>query len=148
MNDIDLKTYRKYSKDIINLIDYFTKSPLRTVEVMKNLHTFIENETAIVGGHIINDKIVSFIWCYQRKFGGTKRLHISYFIVDDEFRGQGLSKDLLTFAKRKAEQLNIKLIDLNVEPENETAIKVYKNSGFITEKLQLVMEVNKDDKDV
>ena len=148
MHDINLEIYNKYTKDFATLIKHFTESSLRTIEVMQNLELFLENETAIVGGHIIDEKLVSFIWCHERNFGGTRRLHISYFIVDENYRGRGLSKDLLNFSKEKAEKLNIQLIDLNVEPENETAIKVYKKAGFKTEKLQLVMEVNKGDNNV
>lgn len=148
MNKINLEIYERYSNDLTRLIKNFTESSARTTEVMQNLKSFIENSSAIVGGHIIDNELASFIWCYERSFGGTKRLHISYFIVDEKYRGQGLSKDLLKFSQEEARKLNIQLIDLNVEPDNETAIKVYKKSGFNTEKLQLVMEINKDDKNV
>lgn len=148
MHNINLEIYKNYSNDIAVLLEHFTKSTERTLEVMQNLELFIENGTAIVGGHIIDNKLVSFIWCYERKFGGTKRLHISYFIVNEGYRGQGLSKELLNFAVKKAEESGVKSIDLNIEPDNEKALKVYEKSGFNIEKLQLVMEVNKDDNNV
>lgn len=101
-----------------------------------------------MGGHIIDNKLASFIWCHERVFGGVKRLHISYFIVDESFRGNGLSKDLINYAKSQAGKLGIDYIDLNVEPDNEAAIKVYQKSGFKTEKLQLFMEINRGESDV
>src|SRR5699024_8795185 len=114
----------------------------RTQNVMKNLKTFIDDETAIAAGHQINERLGSFIWCYKKKFGGSERLHVSYFIVDEKFRGKGLSKELISFMKENANELGISEIDLNVEPENEKAIELYHNSGFITEKLQLLMKLD------
>lgn len=145
MYKISMDLYHKYSKDLIQLINHFTESDARTQEVMSNLKKYIENQTALVAGHIIDERLASFIWCYEREFAGQKRLHISYFIVADSYRGKGLSKELLTYVKNTAKELNLDLIDLNVEHQNDIAIRIYEKSGFNTENLQMVMKVNKGD---
>lgn len=145
MYKISVDLYHKYSKDLIHLINHFTESDARTQEVMSNLKSYIENQTALIAGHIINDRLASFIWCYEREFAGHKRLHISYFIVDDSFRGEGLSKDLLNFAIKTSKELKLDLIDLNVDSKNDIAIKVYEKAGFNTENLQMILKVNEGD---
>lgn len=140
MNRLNIESYKNYSEDIKTLIVELTNSDKRTNEIMNSLKVYIENDTAIISGHIMNDKLVSFIWCYPREFGAKKRLHISYFIVDKLYRGKGYSKDLLKFAKCTALELGINEIDLNVDPTNSKAIRVYEAAGFETEKLLLVLK--------
>src|SRR5699024_3498739 len=105
ISKIDSESYVKYYEDLYVLINYFTNNNKRTQNVMKNLKTFIDDETAIAAGHQINERLGSFIWCYKKKFGGSERLHVSYFIVDEKFRGKGLSKELISFMKETANEL-------------------------------------------
>ena len=143
MKTIDLEIFNNYQKDLAQLMNFFTGSDeLRTKEIVSNLEKYIEDGTAIVGGHIIDNELSSFIWCHERKFGGTTRLHIAYFIVSEKHRGKGLSKKLISFAKTEATKRNIDYLDLNVDPNNYKAINIYENSGFETEKLQLKLNIN------
>lgn len=144
MINIDKQVFNKYYEDIFNLVNHFKDSESKTLNVLEKLKLFINDESTIIAGHEIDKKLVSFVWCYKRKFGDVERLHISYFIVDKPYRGKGLSKDLMFFIQEKAVENNIGKIDLNVNPDNIRAINVYKNAGFIPEKIQLVMDLKEN----
>lgn len=141
LNDI---LYEKHIDDLRRMIEHFNDNDKRSNDILNNLKRFISDGSAITAGHIIDDKLVSFIWCYVREFDGLDRMHISYFIVDEKFRGRGYSKDLINFAINITKENNISLIDLNVDESNEIALQLYQNSGFEIEKLQLVLDLSKE----
>lgn len=60
----------------------------------------------------------------------TKRLRICDFYVEQDYRGQGLGKQLMQVAKDIARQDNYRQIVLETQSTNTSAIKFYKSQGF------------------
>ncbi len=60
--------------------------------------------------------------------------YISNIATYPSFRGMGLGTKLLTFSEDVAKNRKMKRLVLEVEKENENAIKVYENFGFKKEK--------------
>jgi RimJ/RimL family protein N-acetyltransferase len=58
-------------------------------------------------------------------------------IIDPKRRGERLSHDLVGFALRKAHELRMKHVALNVIASNTPAIKTYQRLGFIPDQVQL-----------
>lgn len=148
MQEINIEIYDKYYSDLYNLIKYFKRSNEKTIATLEKLRTYITEGSAFAAGHIIKGHLSTFIWCHKKKFSGIDRIHITYFIVSEEYRGEGLSRDLISYAKKVAQKNNINEIDLNVNPENKIAIDAYHRAGFTTEKLQLIMKIDEGESNV
>ena len=61
----------------------------------------------------------------------NKRGHLSRIIVNPEYRGKGIGKIFCSKLIYTAKQLECKTISLNVNNDNEVALGLYKNLGFI-----------------
>ena len=81
--------------------------------------------------------LVGFVWCYIHDYFGEKRLHVNQIVIDKDFRGQGIAKKLLAQTEKYADKLNIKTIDLFVTEGNITAVKMYEDLGYVTERRYL-----------
>jgi ribosomal protein S18 acetylase RimI-like enzyme len=60
----------------------------------------------------------------------NKRGHLSRIIVNPESRGKGIGRIFCLELINKARKLNCKTISLNVNNDNEVAIRLYKKLGF------------------
>jgi ribosomal protein S18 acetylase RimI-like enzyme len=56
--------------------------------------------------------------------------YIDTVCVNPEFRGQGIGSLLLAYAEEFARNVGFSKVALNVEPEKEAAIRLYKRAGF------------------
>ena len=70
---------------------------------------------------------VGFISFYPR----NKDLYLSKFYLHKDHRGKGISKDMHKFVIKKAKELGLASIILNVNKYNELAIAAYERLGFI-----------------
>jgi ribosomal protein S18 acetylase RimI-like enzyme len=77
-------------------------------------------------------RILSNLLKAQKVIGGVHRgeFYISNVAVYPEFRGLGLGNELMTNAERCAGTKYLKYVSLDVEVENESAIKLYKKLGY------------------
>ena len=76
-----------------------------------------------------NSILIGLVGCYLNdniNYNG----HISNVSVIKEYHGKGIAKKLLATTIKKASQLGMKSITLEVESTNNAAIKLYKNIGF------------------
>ncbi|WP_103998886.1 GNAT family N-acetyltransferase [Flavobacterium urumqiense] len=78
---------------------------------------------AVVGYVIIT---FSFSFEYHSRIGILDDLYLS-----DSARGKGIGKKTVAFIQAKAQQLNLKIIYLEVENHNENAQKLCLASNFI-----------------
>lgn len=76
-----------------------------------------------------DDKIVGS--CGVRNILGEGE--ITNVMVDELFRGQGISYPMLTELLRQGEQIGISQFFLEVRQSNKTAIHLYEKCGFIIE---------------
>lgn len=105
----------------------FGKCENKISEVYDNMKNFIEDGSAILIGAFEESKIVGFIWAYLIR---EKTYHINYFAVDKEKRRLGIGQKLLDKLYVIGKENNIVNIELLVEPNNDKAIKKYKNNDF------------------
>ena len=104
---------------------------------IQELDQYVKDQKAILLG-VFNDGIlVGFVWCYIHDYFGEKRLHVNQIVIDKDFRGQGIAKKLLAQTEKYADKLNIKTIDLFVTEGNITAVKMYEDLGYVTERRYL-----------
>ena len=75
----------------------------------------------------INDIVVGF--CGIKIILDTAE--IMNIVIKKDFRGQGLSDQLLSYVINICKQLNIKSINLEVNVENTIAINLYKKYNFV-----------------
>lgn len=104
---------------------------------IKELELYLKNQKAILIGVLHNNTLVGFVWCHVHDYFGEKRIHVNQIIVEEDYRGKGIAKELLKQVEIYASQLNIKTIDLFVTERNNTAVDMYENLGFVTERRYL-----------
>ncbi len=82
----------------------------------------IESDGAVAGYYALT-------YIYSFEFGG-RMAFVDELYINPEFRGRGLGKfaigDILEFAKASG----LKMLYLEIEPENHNAAKLYKACGF------------------
>ena len=61
----------------------------------------------------------------------TKQSHALHIFIDPEYRKRGLATKMLEHLEAIAYDANMKAITINVMPKNESAIKLYKKTGFL-----------------
>ena len=61
----------------------------------------------------------------------TDSIHINRIVVDREFRGLGIGKELLNIAKNYAIKTQKKRVTIKVSPQNHGAIDYYIKYGFV-----------------
>lgn len=67
---------------------------------------------------------------WKIKAKASEVLVVRLFAVHPDFKGQGIAKALLAFAKSKAKELECKTIRLDVVNQNVPACQLYEKSGF------------------
>lgn len=82
--------------------------------------------------------IVGLCWCTIVDRGVDRQGEIAEFYVEQEFRGRGVAKELITAAKQLFINEQVEVAFVWTHHGNEAAIKLYKNAGF-KEVDQLVM---------
>lgn len=75
--------------------------------------------------------ILTFVFSFE--YGGTIAF-VDELYIKGAFRGKGLGRAAIEFAKEEAARLGLKLLYLEVEPHNVNAQRLYQNAGFTTHK--------------
>lgn len=75
----------------------------------------------------LNSENIGFIAFYPRE----KNVYLSKFYLHKDYRGRGISKDMLEFVIEKTKKLGLCSIILNVNKYNEIAISAYEKLGFV-----------------
>jgi ribosomal protein S18 acetylase RimI-like enzyme len=60
----------------------------------------------------------------------SHRRSINGISVEEEYRGRGLSKELLNYCIQFSKNIGVEYLDLGVFTENKNAIKLYEKFGF------------------
>ena len=135
---IHFKTLEKNSIDLITamMIDFYAIDgyPIDIEKSKALFRQFTDNsEFGLAWLIYTNDTVVgyviitfSFSFEYQGRIGILDELYLS-----DSARGKGIGKKTVAFIQAKAQQLNLKVIYLEVENHNENAQKLYLASNFI-----------------
>ena len=59
------------------------------------------------------------------------KLYLSKFYLEKNYRGKKISRKMLEFIENYCKENNLKSIYLNVNRDNDLAIKVYEHLGFV-----------------
>jgi len=89
-----------------------------------NLNDINANEDNYLYGYFVDNILVGFIHVIKL----IDELEIINIVVDKEYRGRGIGKELLTFIINSFD--DIKNIFLEVSDKNDIAIKLYESNGF------------------
>ena len=93
----------------------------------------------ILLGAEVNKKLIGLCIGDIREYvRGYKVIFISELIVDENYRKQGIGKELLKYAKQEGKQKGAKRLELSVYNFNENAMEFYKSIGMTP--LRTVME--------
>jgi ribosomal protein S18 acetylase RimI-like enzyme len=143
INELQSGDLRKYNSRLLELlIDNYMMNFQLTVKQanllcsnkLKLLAEYIEQGSAILIAAIDRSELIGFMWLYKHDYFGEKRLHINQIIVDANFRGKGIGKQLILEAEKNALEEGIKTIDLFVSEINSGAFDLYDKLGFETER--------------
>ena len=128
-NIVEIKTYSpEYHEAMQRLLDQLTTHPMALTEEMvhqllasDNSHLFFLMKDGQIAGMLT-------VGIYYSPTGG--KAWIEDVVVDEAFRGQGLSKPLIAHAIEFVKSKQIPLLMLTSNPKRIAANKLYQAMGF------------------
>lgn len=132
-----IETITKMMQDFYAIDNY----PI-DIEVSKKLFSeFLSNEN-LGKSYLIysEDEIVGYIiltFIFSFEYGG-KIAFLDELYINETARGKGIGKLAIPFVKQQCEELNVKLIYLEVENHNENAQKLYLANDFVIHNRKLL----------
>ena len=112
---------RKLLEQLTNRPVKLTRTTLRKIISQENTHLFFLLADQEIAGMLT-------VGIYHSPTGG--KAWIEDVVVDEKYRGQGLSKQLATHAVRFVKEQGIPLIMLTSNPTRIAANKLYQKLGF------------------
>jgi len=125
----------------INFPKYIIKKSYCNKKINELLIYLKENKAVIFGA--FNNNLCGFVWVYTRDFFGKKHLHINHIVVKENFRREGIGRNLINRIEEYCKENNIFNIELMVSKSNLEAIKFYKDKGFNIERVKFVKKIKK-----
>ena len=150
MEVLSFNDFKKYFKTIkkllmisyLNNFDISEESCEKIVdEKMIDIEAFIQMNKVFFVIALFEDRLAGFVWLYIHDYIDKKRLHINHIVVDNNYRGRGIAKELLKKTEDIATSLGIEIIDLLVSEDNNIALKLYEKAGFQTERRSLIKKI-------
>ena len=126
---IEIKTYSpEYHEAMQRFLNQLTTSPMVLTESM--FHQLLDSENSHLFFIIKDEQIVGMltVGIYHSPTGG--KAWIEDVVVDETFRGQGLSKVLVAHAIEFVKSQQIPLLMLTSNPKRIAANKLYQAMGF------------------
>lgn len=113
------------------MLDEFSKHPFKeraTIDsVIKSLNFYFKLGKAFVA--VINDRITGVLIFKTEQWWNGRVLLIEDLAVKDEFKNQGIGKQLLTKIENYAKRNKIKTISFNTNRKS-SSIKFYEKQGY------------------
>lgn len=144
--DITILDYDMFTKHLDTIQRLMTHSYLNnfsaseeygdqiTEKDIQDINDYLKDGSAILLGAFIEGVLVGFLWSYKHHYHEEVRLHINEIVVEKEFRGRGIAKQLLKKAEHTAKELKVNAIDLMVTEGNTGALNLYERFDFVTER--------------
>ena len=126
---IEIKTYSpEYHEAMQRFLNQLTTSPMVLTESM--FHQLLASENSHLFFIMKDEQIVGMltVGIYYSPTGG--KAWIEDVVVDETFRGQGLSKQLVAHAIEFVKSKQIPLLMLTSNPKRIAANKLYQAMGF------------------
>lgn len=89
-------------------------------EIIEQGHSF-----GAFNGH----ELIGWIICDFRKWNNS--LFIENLLISEKFRGQNIGRLLIRAVNREARELNCRIVELETQNTNYSAIKFYQKAGFM-----------------
>ncbi|MBN2668813.1 MAG: GNAT family N-acetyltransferase [Bacteroidales bacterium] len=121
-----------YSIDGYAFDNQLTKNNLRLLVDDSNLGKafLVQANQSIVGYFLIT-------YGFSFEYGGRTAL-VDEIYIKEEFRHQGLGKQIMEYIETQTKKEQIKLLQLEVEPRNTNAEMLYLNYGFTQNKRKIL----------
>lgn len=119
--NIDLKNVERY----LNKSGNFSK-------IFKQRKWFLAEEDGKIVGFIDGKIKKKDEFFHERKVGA-----IYHLFIEEEYRNRGIGTELIKVFVDWLKKSKIILIELNVSPKNEAAVKLYNNLGFKESDIQM-----------
>ena len=132
----DVKSY----EDFLELMAEFDNQEDK-IRLIKELDFFLlfKKNGLVVGCAYVQDKVrVADIAFLESSY-----LFVACFIIDSQYRGQGLGKICFSNLKKWALDRGYTQMELSVLHDNKSAIALYEKSGLIKEMLTMTCELDK-----
>ncbi|MBU1341252.1 MAG: GNAT family N-acetyltransferase [Proteobacteria bacterium] len=127
-----------HSQAVLELLNAYAQDPMGdgkplTQEVLKELIPgLLQHPTTIIFLAFHDSKAVGIMTCFKgfSTFQARALIHISDFYLQPDFRGLKIGQKLLATVEKKAVDLNCCKITLEVQENNDHAMRIYKTAGF------------------
>lgn len=107
-------------------------------EKLTLLEDYVKTQQCILIGALEDENLIGFIWAYKHIYFSELRLHVNQIVIDRNYQGRGIGKNLLSEIEKVTYELGINAIDLFVSENNLEAKKLYEKSGYVTERRYLI----------
>ena len=126
----------------MQLCSYLDSFPYKAAEQkIEGMIEHVSNGSAMVLGMFDNENLIGFVWAYEHSYREEVRMYVSEIHVDESFRNKGIGKLLLGTIESLAKERGYHALYLHAEGNNENVIRLYKNNGYVIERVQLRKEL-------
>ena len=148
IRELTEKDLTDYQSDIIGYIydnlminlPFISEIEKLAEEKYLDIVRFKKDGSAILYG-AFEEKMLGFLWAYEREIFGEKRLHLDHLIVDANVRATGIGSKLIEKLYDIALVRNISKIELMATMSNENAVNFYRKHGYDIKRVQMEIEV-------
>lgn len=97
----------------------------------------VSNGSAMVFGVFDSEDLIGYVWAYEHPFREEMRVYVNEIHVDEAYRNKGVGKQLLSAVENMARCRGYGAIYIHAEGDNDGAIRLYQNEGYVVERVQM-----------
>lgn len=154
IRELTEKDLTDYQSDIIGYIydnlminlPFISEIEKLAEEKYLDIVRFKKDGSAILYG-AFEEKMLGFLWAYEREVFGEKRLHLEHLIVDANARANGIGSKLIEKLYDVALARNVSKVELMTTMSNENAVSFYRKHGYDVKRVQMELEVEDQNAD-
>ncbi len=121
---------RKSILEDLDFIYTLGKENLETQFSKETLKTFIIYDETYHVFSLLEDKLIGYIILWESdKYG-----QIIDIVIEEKYRNKGYGSKLLDYGINVLKGMNVKMVSLEVNEDNKSALKLYLKAGFIKER--------------
>lgn len=120
-------------------MDSFTYK--EAIEKTEGMIEHVTNGSAMVFGMFDKEDLIGFVWAYEHPYREETRVYVNEIHVDEHYRNRGIGKQLLGAVECLAKKRGYHALYLHAEGNNDGAIRLYQNKGYVVERVQLRKEL-------
>lgn len=141
LNNIIVVQYSDEIKTYLNIVLNENMSQCVTDQIVEkyynNIVKYLIDGSAIVIGAFDKDNLIGLHWAYETNVLNERRLHSSFDIVNEKYRGQGIGTAMFKMLEKICIERNIHIIEAMVTCANEVAMKYHEKNGFTIERVKV-----------